>query len=46
MVCFLTKNSNLGKLWREGLGMKKWVYAKDIWNTLRPFGIFYGHLVI
>jgi hypothetical protein len=26
----------------EGLGMKKWV----ILNVIRPFGIFYGHLVI
>jgi hypothetical protein len=31
----------------EGLGMeKKSIYSMFIWNTLRPFGTFYGHLEI
>jgi hypothetical protein len=31
-----------------GLGMEKvgYITFMPIWNTLRPFGIFYGHLVI
>jgi hypothetical protein len=45
MVYFQTKNPNLGKFWRaiEGEGL---VYSMAIWNTLLPFGTFYGHLVI
>jgi hypothetical protein len=30
--------------WRA-LEWKILIYFKDIWNILRPFGIFYGHLV-
>jgi hypothetical protein len=36
MVCFQTKNPNLGKFWRP-LDWKKFVY---FW----PFGLFYGDL--
>jgi hypothetical protein len=36
MVCFQTKNPNLGKFWRA-LDWKKLI----LW----PFGIFYGYLV-
>jgi hypothetical protein len=44
MVCFQTKNTNLGKfgwvlLW------KIVVYFMTIWSILRPLEIFYGHLV-
>jgi hypothetical protein len=38
----------LGKFF-EGLGMKKAgipTYSWAIWNILRSFGTFYGHLVI
>jgi hypothetical protein len=44
MVCFQTKNPNLGKFWR-GLQWKILVYFMAIWSILRPFDIFYGHLV-
>jgi hypothetical protein len=44
MVCFQAKNPNLGKLWRTLEG-KMLVDFVAIWNILRPFGIFYGHLV-
>jgi hypothetical protein len=30
----------------EGLGMKKMVYSMVMWNILRPFGVFKGHLII
>jgi hypothetical protein len=40
MVCFQTKNSNLGKFSRA-LDWKK--YLMDIWNILGTFGIFYDH---
>jgi hypothetical protein len=33
---------NFGGPWNE----KKLLYSMAIWNILRPFGIFYGHLVI
>jgi hypothetical protein len=45
MVCFQTKNHNLGKFWR----VSKWkifVYFMAIKNIVRPFIIFYGNLVI
>jgi hypothetical protein len=45
MVFFKTKNPNLGKFWRA-LEWKKLVNYMAIWNILRPFGIFDGHLVI
>jgi hypothetical protein len=37
MVCFQTKNSNLGKYWRA-LESKRLVYSVDIWYILWPFG--------
>jgi hypothetical protein len=51
MVCFQTKNPNLGKFWRffamENLGVfyDHLVYFTAIGNTVWPFGIFCGHLV-
>jgi hypothetical protein len=45
MVCFQTKNPNLGKFLRA-LELKMLVYFMVIWNILRSFGIFYGHLVM
>jgi hypothetical protein len=44
MVCFRTKNPNLGKFWRV-LRWKMLVYFMDTWSILRSFDIFYGHLV-
>jgi hypothetical protein len=44
MVCFQTKNPNLGKFWRV-LQWKMLVYFMDSWSILRSFVIFYGHLV-
>jgi hypothetical protein len=47
MVCFQTKNSNLGKFWRA-LDWKMLIYFMPIWNILQAFGIFYnrwGHFV-
>jgi hypothetical protein len=51
MVCFQTKNPNLGKFWRV-LQWKILVYFITIRfilgpfaNILWPFGIFCGHLV-
>jgi hypothetical protein len=43
MVCFRTKNPNLGKFWRA-LEWRMLVYFMPIWNMLWPFGIFNGHL--
>jgi hypothetical protein len=40
MVCFQTKNPNLGKFWRV-LQWKKLVYLMDTWSILRSFVIFY-----
>jgi hypothetical protein len=37
MVCFQTKNQNLGKFWRA-LEWKMLVYFKVIWYILWPFG--------
>jgi hypothetical protein len=45
MVCFQTKNPNLGKFW-TALELKMMVYFMPIWKILRPFGILNGHLVI
>jgi hypothetical protein len=45
MIYFQTKIQiwvNFGGHWNE----KKLIYSMAIWNKLRPFGIFYGHLVI
>jgi hypothetical protein len=44
MVCFQTKNQNLGKFWRVLL-WKILVYFMTIWSMLRPLEIFYGRLV-
>jgi hypothetical protein len=44
MVCFQTKNPNLGKIWRILQG-KILAYFMTIWSNLRPLEIFYGHLV-
>jgi hypothetical protein len=44
MVCFQTKNPNLGKFWRVLQG-KIIVYFMDTWSILRYFVIFDGHLV-
>jgi hypothetical protein len=44
MVCFQTKNPNLGKFWRA-LEWKLWIYFMAVWNILRTFGIFFEHLV-
>jgi hypothetical protein len=45
MVCFQTKNPNLGKF-GKALEWKMLVYFIVIWNILLSFGIFYCHLVI
>jgi hypothetical protein len=44
MVCFQTKNTNLGKFWRL-LQWKMLVYFMAMWSNLWQFGIFCGHLV-
>jgi hypothetical protein len=44
MDFFETKNPYLGKFWRV-LQWKMLVYFMAIWSILRPYGIFYGHLV-
>jgi hypothetical protein len=44
MVCFQTKNPNLGKFWRVLL-RKLLEYCMTIWSILRSLKIFYGHLV-
>jgi hypothetical protein len=43
MVCFQTKNPNLGKFWRA-LDWKMFTYFISIWNISWRFGIFYDHL--
>jgi hypothetical protein len=44
IVCFQTKNPNLGKFWMF-LQWKILVKLLTIWYILRPFEICYGHLV-
>jgi hypothetical protein len=44
MVCFQTKNPNLGKFMRA-LDWKMLICYMAIWDILRTFGIFYDHLV-
>jgi hypothetical protein len=44
MVCFQTKNIDLGKFWRK-LEWKMLVYLMTIWNILWHFGIICGRLV-
>jgi hypothetical protein len=39
MVCFRTKDTNLGKFWRA-LELKTQVDFMIIWNILQPFGLF------
>jgi hypothetical protein len=41
MVCFQSKNPNLGKFWRA-LNWKKLIYFVAIWNILLKFGMFYS----
>jgi hypothetical protein len=43
MVCFSTKNPNLGKIFRVS-DKKMLIYFMDIWYILWTFGIFYDHL--
>jgi hypothetical protein len=44
MAYFQTKNRNLGKF-RRALQWNMLEHIMDIWFILRPFDIFYGHLV-
>jgi hypothetical protein len=44
MVCFQTKNPNLGKFWRA-LDWKMFIYLMSIWNILQRLGVVYDHLV-
>jgi hypothetical protein len=44
MVCFQTKNRNLGKFWMVLL-WKILLYFVTTWSILQPLEIFYGHLV-
>jgi hypothetical protein len=44
MVCFQTKNTNLGKVWRAS-DWKILIYFTAVWNILQTFEIFYDHLV-
>jgi hypothetical protein len=44
MVCFQTKNPDLGKFWK----VLQWTTLVFLWKflpNLSPIGIFYGHLV-
>jgi hypothetical protein len=45
MVCFQTKNPNLGKFWRA-IEWKMFVDFITIWNNLRPFGVIYCRLLL
>jgi hypothetical protein len=45
MVCFQTKNPNLGKFLRV-LEWKMLVYFMAIRNILQSFGVFYGQLAM
>jgi hypothetical protein len=44
MVYFQTQKSQFGHI-LEGLTMEDAGNFLDIWSILRPFDIFYGHLV-
>jgi hypothetical protein len=44
MSYFRTKKRNLGKFWRV-LQLKMLVCFMGIWYILRPFDLFFGHLV-
>jgi hypothetical protein len=44
MVCFQTKNLNLGKFGRV-LQYNMFVFFMDTWSILLSFVTFYGHLV-
>jgi hypothetical protein len=44
MVCFQTKNPDLGKFFRV-LQCKILVNFLTIWSILRPLQIFYGHML-
>jgi hypothetical protein len=45
MVCFQTKNSNLGKFWRALCRLENGDTCLAIWTILLTFGIVYDHLV-
>jgi hypothetical protein len=45
MVYFQTEKPNPGKFWKA-LEWKRLVYCIATWSIIRPFGIFYGHLII
>jgi hypothetical protein len=45
MVCFHSKTPNLG-IFLRALEWKMLVYFLALWNVLRQFGLFCGHLVI
>jgi hypothetical protein len=45
MVYFRTKKSQFGYI-LEGLGVENFGIFMTIWNILRPFGKFYGSLVL
>jgi hypothetical protein len=44
MVCFQSKNPNLGKFW-SAIDWKMLIYFMAVWNILLRFGRFSGHLV-
>jgi hypothetical protein len=44
MVCFQTKNLNLGTFW-SALDWNVFIYFMANWNLLVRFGKLYGHLV-
>jgi hypothetical protein len=44
MVCFQTKNPNLGKFWMDW-DRKMLIYFMTVWNILWRVGILYDHLV-
>jgi hypothetical protein len=44
MVCFQTKNANLGQFWKA-FDWKVFMHFMAIWNIFWRFGIFYDHLV-
>jgi hypothetical protein len=45
MVCFQTKNPNLGKFWRA-LDWKMLISCTGIWNILWTFGIYFSTICV
>jgi hypothetical protein len=45
IVCFQTKNPNLGKFWRA-LELKMMLYFMFVWNILQTLYTFYCHYVM